>query len=332
MPQKTLHVQLKTAVKKSLCSLNRLLGRYQEKLFVLGEGRSGTTWLMNLLNFDQRYRVLFEPFQTECFAKAVPYKSEYPFPDSKHTTAVSEHISRVMRGEFISDKVSIGFPKALFRGLLIKDVSAHLIIDPICSAAPDMQRIMLLRHPFAVAHSKSKAFTWPTVPNTFLSQHNSLRATLQPQRELIEKVEREGNELLKQILLWCMAYHIAFSARSSGGFVVAFYEHMVTDPDSEIPRVFTELNMAGRFLQNRTLIEDQYRKKSHVTQAEDAIDHSRRGKSKWREEWSSKTIDTGLSILEAFGMDVVYDDSYYPLLDSTQLRLHLTKISELGAA
>jgi hypothetical protein len=70
-----------TAAKQLLCSANRLSGRFDDRLLILGEGRSGTTWLMNLLNFDDRYRCLIEPFLTENFARSVGYPSEYPFPD-----------------------------------------------------------------------------------------------------------------------------------------------------------------------------------------------------------------------------------------------------------
>ena len=120
----------------ALCAINRWLGRFEDKLLVIGEGRSGTTWLANLLNFDNHYRMLFEPFQTENFRPPMSYQSEYPFPDSDGSDAVLRHIQKVIRGDFISGHANVQFPKTLYRGLLIKDISAQLIIDQLCESAP----------------------------------------------------------------------------------------------------------------------------------------------------------------------------------------------------
>ena len=34
-------------------------------VFISGVGRSGTTWLTELINYNHRYRILFEPFHNK---------------------------------------------------------------------------------------------------------------------------------------------------------------------------------------------------------------------------------------------------------------------------
>jgi len=67
MAKNPIRVALRKSIRGSqaaLCIVNRLMNRFDDKLFVLGEGSSGTTWFANILNFDDHDRVLFEPFQT----------------------------------------------------------------------------------------------------------------------------------------------------------------------------------------------------------------------------------------------------------------------------
>ena len=172
----------------AIFALNRQLNRFEDKLFVLGDGRSGTTWLANLLNFDQRYRVMFEPFLTENFRPSVTYPSEYPFPDTADRNAVDRHIRKVLDGNYISGLVNVDPPKVLYSGLLIKDISAQLILDEIHALAPKMKRVMILRHPFAVASSKARTFSWPSDPLSFLSADNPRHEEAEPFGEIIEKV------------------------------------------------------------------------------------------------------------------------------------------------
>ena len=328
----TITTTAKTIVKKGLCVLNRQLNRYQDKLFILGEGRSGTTWLMNLLNFDDRYRMLFEPFQTENFAAQLPYESEYPFPDRTGESNVAHHISRVLRGEYISKHATVRFQRAIFDGLLIKDVCAHLIIDQIIDAAPDMGRVLILRHPFAVASSKSGAFSWPTKPSAFLSIHNPRRGELESQRELIENVEQQDHGLLTQIMLWCMTFRFAFAARHIASFVPVFYEQLVAEPETELERVFSELGMMSRFEANRAAIVAKLDRLSHVTQNENTIASSKRGHAQWLDRWPGDTIDRGLGIISAFGMDFLYRENYSPLCTVGQLKTYLADDKPAGAS
>ena len=58
--------------------LNLLLGNYHEKIFILGDGRSGTNWLVNLVNFDRRYRLVYEPFHGAEFRPILDAGAEYP--------------------------------------------------------------------------------------------------------------------------------------------------------------------------------------------------------------------------------------------------------------
>ncbi|MGI9201701.1 MAG: hypothetical protein ACR2QL_11620 [Woeseiaceae bacterium] len=320
-----IHRKATSGSRAALCVFNRWLGRFEDKLLVIGEGRSGTTWLANLLNFDNHYRMLFEPFQSENFRPPISYQSEYPFPDFDGSDVVARHIQKVIRGDFISGHANVQFPNVLYRGLLIKDISAQLIIDQLCDSAPSMRKIMIFRHPFAVAESKSKTFSWPTDPSTFLSADNPRSTEIENKREIINKVTATGDPILIQILLWCLSTRYALSSRSFSSFALVFYEDLIARPEHELPRIFSKLNLFNRYSENQQLIEEKLGHRSHVTFRNNAIEDSRKQQAAWHNKWDATTIDAGLQILEEFGFQEVYSDSFSPLLDVDQLLSSMRK-------
>jgi hypothetical protein len=38
---------------------------FRNTIFLAGTGRSGTTWLSNIINYKNEYRYMFEPFQSK---------------------------------------------------------------------------------------------------------------------------------------------------------------------------------------------------------------------------------------------------------------------------
>lgn len=308
------------------CALNQWLNRFDDKLFVIGEGRSGTTWLANLLNFDDHYRVLFEPFLTENFRPPLTYASEYPFPDSGDSTAVHRHVQKALRGNFISGFANVRFPKALYRGLLIKDISAQLIIDPICEHAPTMKKVMIFRHPFAVTASKSKIFKWPTDPMTFLSASNPRRDEITEFAGLIEETAATRDFVLIQVLLWCLSYRYAMASKSISTFTFVFYEDLVAHPKRELPRIFSELGLAERYETNKAAILRDLDQESHVTFRNNTIEATRLGKTVWHDEWETRTIDAALRIVDTFGFSRVYSERLSPVIEVEDLRKQMAAL------
>ena len=299
--------------------LNRQLDRFDEKLFVLGDGRSGTTWLANLLNFDSRYRVMFEPFLAQNFRPAISYQSEYPFPDAESGDSVDTHIRKVLQGNYVSGLVNVHPPKFLYSGLMIKDISSQLILDQICDLAPTMKGVMILRHPFAVASSKSRTFSWPSDPMSFLSADNPRRGEIERFGEIMENVVASQDPLLIQVLLWCLVHWYVFSSRAIHAFALVFYEDLVLNPQEELPRLFGDLELDSRYTENRHKVEQKLSQESHVTFRNNVIAASKDRQALWHDQWESATIDAGLNILEHFGFSGVYSDGFSPQINIDQV-------------
>lgn len=153
---------LKKQLKSAISSTNHLLGRYRDKILILGDGRSGTNWLLEIINYDKRLRLIYEPFHGAEFRPKLSPDIEYPSADAKLAAELSTQLSRAARGAYLTKNVTIEFPRLFYDGLIIKDVNAHLIADDLDQAMPDLKKVLILRHPFAVALSKSryKGHSW----------------------------------------------------------------------------------------------------------------------------------------------------------------------------
>ncbi len=76
-------------LKRKLSSLalrmNYWFGNYKDVLWLIGDGRSGTTWVSSLINFDSHYREMFEPFHPAMVGEMdflLPH--QYVRPGDKH--------------------------------------------------------------------------------------------------------------------------------------------------------------------------------------------------------------------------------------------------------
>lgn len=60
-------------------------GNTKNTIIVAGSGRSGTTWLGDILNYKNNYRVLFEPFHKQKTKEwNVPYLRTYLNPEKEY--------------------------------------------------------------------------------------------------------------------------------------------------------------------------------------------------------------------------------------------------------
>jgi hypothetical protein len=196
-----------------------------------------------------------------------------------------------------------------------------------------MKKVMIIRHPFAVAQSKQRyrRHRWPTTPGYFLRREGSGHATLEPYRTLIEKVDREGDPTLKLIAVWCILHKIAFASACVGDFSFVFYEHLSSDSDPIVQALYRELGLEDTFQARRPEIQRMYVRTSRVTQADNTITSSRRGVAAWVTSMDRRMIDRALNLLESFDLGWLYGVDHFPALDANGLHEHVVREGERRA-
>lgn len=292
---------------------NRLLDNYDEVVWLIGDGRSGTTWVSDLLNHDRKYREMFEPFhpqRVDEMSFLAPH--QYVRPDFSHDQLESI-AADVFSGTFTHPVVDSANHSHLYSGLLIKDIFANLFAYWASVRFPNLKIILLIRNPFSVALSKSKKkeWFWLTDPMLLLNQQHLYEDYLRPFEDLIRKTSASNNYILRQILIWAIINHIPLKQFSPGQIHVMFYEEMYADPDSQVSSAF-------RFVRNTKenchvkLDEETVKRPSRVVSKESSLFQGKSPVTSWKDELSLWHVNAGLSILNEFGLAELYDDDSMP--------------------
>src|SRR5580704_5098197 len=127
---------------------------HRRATLVSGMGRSGTTWLAELLNYRNDQRLLFEPFDHQRVALAVNFTDHQYLraddADPRYLAPARAIVTGLLRDPFVDQH-----NRRLVCGRrIIKEVRANLILKWLHTQFPGMPIVLIVRHPFAVAVSR----------------------------------------------------------------------------------------------------------------------------------------------------------------------------------
>ena len=298
-------------IKPSIMTTNYYLGNYKDVIWLIGDGRSGTTWVSDLINWEKSYREMFEPFHPRCVKEMgflAPHQYIRP-NDAKHP--LLDIASDVFSGKFTNKRIDAQNSRLFYRGLLVKDIFANLFAAWVSKQFPTIKIILLIRNPFAVALSKfkKKSWYWLTNPKEFLNQELLCNDYLQPFEGVIKDVGDDYIE--RQVLIWSIIHYVPFLQLDLNQIHILFYEDIIANPKEELFRLFRYIKPNG----NKNAIEEMFKIYSRPSRM------SRKGSNivirnpltgNWKKELSVKQIHKGLKILNCFGLDKIYGEDSMP--------------------
>ncbi|PID75282.1 MAG: hypothetical protein CSB23_04180 [Deltaproteobacteria bacterium] len=298
---------------RKILQANYYFGKYKEVIWLLGDGRSGTTWVSDLINYQKKFREMFEPFHPKVVPEInfiEPHQYVRPYDLDER---LMKFAKKIFTGAFTHSRVNSGHQPFVYRGLLIKDIFANLLCFWAVVNFSDVRPVLLMRNPFAVALSKyrKKNWFWMTEPTDFLRQSALYEDYLFRFEDLIQQVSYEKNYILNQVLIWSIIHYIPLCQFKSGDLYVCFYEDIYNEPSQEISKIL-------QFVKRRdkspviSIPKDVVEKPSRVSNKDRNFFSGPSPTSSWKEELPSKIIDDGLKILHQFGFDNLYDDMSMP--------------------
>ncbi len=302
--------------RKVVLNANYVFNNYNEVVWLIGDGRSGTTWVSDLINHDMRYRELFEPFhpklveQMDCI---VPHQY-LRLHDSNETLRALA--SDIFCGKFIHPRVDATNQSFLYKGLLVKDIFANLFSYWAVSQFPDVKPVLLIRNPFSVALSKYKkrSWFWATEPLELLKQSDLYEDYLSPFEDVIKRVSSEKNYILNQILIWSIINYVPLRQFSPGSIHICFYENIYKEPNQEISKILRFVRGAEE-RSELELPKEVIDRASRVIGTESNLLSKTSPVTGWRNELTPKQIDEGLEILKHFGFENLYDGNSMPNME-----------------
>lgn len=279
--------------------------KFKKTVFLAGSGRSGTTWIGNIINHKNDYRICFEPFHPGKVTEFGLFNSRQYFRDEVSDPAFLNPLNLLIQGKLSNKWINSRNRNFYASKLLVKDIRANLLLHWVKSHHPDLKVILVLRHPCAVALSRIK-LKWGGSVSQFLSQPELLQDYLQPFLEIMRAAD---SDLEKCVTAWCIENYVPLRQFNPGEILVCYYENFVIDPEPEVRKM---LNFIGdpfpadlESILSRSS-DTNWNRSEHSDLQEFSF-------NRWKSEITPADYAKVKNILQKFGMDLFYDDDGLPL-------------------
>lgn len=283
--------------------------------WLVGSGRSGTTWISSLLNADAEAREVFEPMHVlhTSWMKQGP---THPYLAPREVTApIQGWFQSVFDGRHITprtDRDNVGKRSANADKLIVKDVFASGAAGAISSLFPDVAVAVVMRHPAAVALSKQSHSHWHWQWSVAEFQQDArlmddhLTKWSSALTEFSSMPRSEWEEL---IAVWCVLHIVLFQSQPKETPIL-HYERLSLDPTSMEGTLKHGLGWRDWRFPTHDQIQAAATTMSFVSKASDASQQA--NPTRWKAKVSAQKERQANDVLSLFGMDDWYDDAGLP--------------------
>lgn len=285
-------------------------GELSGTVILAGTGRSGTTWVENIINANNDYRVMFEPFYSGKIDLLSGWKYRQYLRVDDRRDIYLDSARTILSGNIRDNWVDRYNTRWVAKKRLVKDIRIMLFLGWIKSNFPEIPIVFLMRHPCAVALSKVK-LGWDTHLDEFVSQPELLEDYLAPYEDLL------GQSLSvfeKHIVLWCVESYVPLCQFSSNEILVVFYEELCANPDVEVKRIYSHINsnVTDGYEAAFSTPSALSRKESAINTGSDLVDA-------WRNALSDAEVSRAIELCGLFGLDRVYGAQSMPLVSGAEV-------------
>jgi hypothetical protein len=274
-------------------------GDHRSSVFLAGSGRSGTTWLSQIINHRRVYRYVFEPFNPREVGTLGHFRTkQYLRPEDRREKFL-EPARLVLTGGLRDTWTDRLNGRIVARRRLIKDIRANLLLGWMRVNFPGVPIILLLRHPCAVVASRLD-----------LGWKDNLSETME-QQELVEdfllpmeaEIRAARGDFERHLFLWCIDNYVPLKQLGPEEVHLTFYENLLARPEEELRSLFVSLGEDfddGIYRRLRRL-SPLSRKNAPAPSVEG-----------WRTRVSSDQLERANEILRLFGLDHLYGEGPMP--------------------
>lgn len=276
---------------------------YRKSIFLAGSGRSGTTWISNIINYNNEYRYLFEPFHSRRvrLCKGFNYR-QYLRPKNAEQRFL-EPAAKILSGKIRNLWADSQNRRFIAHRRLIKEIRANLFLKWLKAHFPEMPIIFLIRHPCAVACSKIK-LKWEIHFDDYLDQDELMQDYLSPFKDMMVQSK---DIFTDHIIQWCVENFVPLQQFNKGEILLLFYENFCIAPRDEIKKL-------SRFLNKEydSSIFDALKKPSSRSREESAVLTGEDLINSWKKSVTPQQMQSADLILKKFGLDSIYRDDSTP--------------------
>lgn len=280
---------------------------HRSSIFVFGSARSGTSWLAEAINHDQKHRFIVEPFNRERVPLAGEFsKAQYLRPDDDNPRFV-EPATAIFQGRVRSPWTDSLNPRSIARSRVIKDVRSSLLSAWIAKHFPGMPLVFVVRHPCGVAYSRARLNWVPRQSHVYLGQGALMEDHLEPYRDVIED---EHRPFVRHVVDWCVENFVPMRQLDLTRPCIVHYERLVADRGRELRRVFEDIRQPF----DGGAVRSSERPSATSLAGEANRAHARwETLHRWRELVPRSDIRAAMGIVERFGLESWFESDRAPL-------------------
>ena len=198
----------------------------ENTILIIGSTRSGTTFLMESINQNNDYRLIFEPFNNTYTEEWSEFATREYIDPSQTNEYEKNVINKILTGQISNPWVNRYNRKLRSDKRLIKAVRANLLVEYIRAEYPDLPIIYLVRNPYEVVASRiNMNFDANDVElvrdkSAFIEMHYpDIQYNL-----LSEKIETKE---AKHAALWCLENRFLLRKKSQLDLNLLKYEDII---------------------------------------------------------------------------------------------------------
>lgn len=277
--------------------------KLSDTIFLSSMGRSGSTILSDVINYDNSCRIIFEPFRSDLVCEAkdfiYPLYLRHENKDPRYLDPAQKIISGQVHSEWSDKENRSIFPKRR----LVKDIRTNLYLSWIHHNFPEMKIILLIRHPCSVVASWTaanfgdgkKGRDRMLADCSFINDIDDM---------ILDEYLKAGTTFERLVFFWCISYWIPFQQFNANEIHIVFYENLIVDCGNELENLFSFLGYD--YSEEKAL---NVLKKPSSTTNKDRKSFREGGVdiNGWKDKLTSEQVDRAYEIMRLFRMETLYD-------------------------
>lgn len=206
-------------------------------VWMLSDGRSGSTWLAQVLDFHSRLHVEHEPIHA-AFNPSLAGQPLLPAPDGAALdTIYAPLFEQIRAGTYRSQRIETAREQA--EGLLIRDIHGLLIAPQLMARCRWLRPVVIARHPAEVAQSKLALSHWQWFTDLpALLASDELADHLGP---LVRHVERADSLYERHVLVWAISHRWFFAHVDQASLPIVRYPSTMSELAQLAESLFPDL-------------------------------------------------------------------------------------------
>ncbi|NND00370.1 MAG: hypothetical protein HKN85_09335 [Gammaproteobacteria bacterium] len=277
-----------------------------------GSGRSGTSWLANLCNYQNGFRYIFEPLNPDLLAADDAVTQWCPSLDEE-----CPMVRKMLRGEISMPWVNSRNGRLIARRRLIKEIRSNLMLPWINHHFPMVKTVLIIRNPLAVAASRkmlnslADGSRWVWKPSLERLLAEPMLADQISNRQFTALSRQVGQGIVMETIAdWCLNNLVATSNLSWQQTYPIFYEDLVSKPETSLRALFEFLD-----IEYRADVMVIHQRRSETSRSQPlSNDQPSDNPPQWQTILDCGEVSTATELLNLLGLDRLYSGDWQPCL------------------